>query len=115
VAGGDEQTRFVYRKEGLELAFPRPGERTGYKALLLPGSVGQRVVLDLGQRTPEREALCQALGRPREGPEDVPPAKFVHLKERQPVGTTRGRRDGRDEFLRVHEAYDTQLSEREGH
>jgi hypothetical protein len=37
----------------LQLAFPRPGERTGHEPLCVPGSIGQGVVLDLDQRTPE--------------------------------------------------------------
>jgi hypothetical protein len=39
VAGGDEQARLVYREEGLQLAFPWPGERTGYEPLFLPGPI----------------------------------------------------------------------------
>jgi hypothetical protein len=61
VASCDEQARLVDRKEGLQLALPRPGERTGYEPLFLPGPVRQGVVLDLDQRTPEWEALRQAL------------------------------------------------------
>jgi hypothetical protein len=37
------------------------------------------VVLDLDQRTPEREALRQAVGRPGEIAEDVPSAKLMYL------------------------------------
>jgi len=79
LARGDEQARLVYCEEGLQLALPWSGERTSYEALFVPGPVGQDVVLDLDQRTPEREAFCQALGRPRKGMEDVPPAKVIHL------------------------------------
>ena len=79
VAGGDEQARLVYREEGLQLAFPRPGERPRYEALFLPGPVRHGVVLDLDQRAPEREALRQAVGRPGEIAEDAPSAKLVYL------------------------------------
>lgn len=80
VAGRNEQARLVDREEGLQLAFPRPGERTGYEPFLPPGPVRQGVVLDLDQRAPEWEALRQALGRPGQSTEDAPSAKLMYLR-----------------------------------
>ena len=80
VTSCDEQARLVDREEQLQLAFPQPGERTGYELLFLPGPVRHGVVLDLDQRTPEWEALRQALGWPGESPEDAPSAKLMYLR-----------------------------------